>query len=123
MDPVWCYACHIDASGISAPGAWGLSTADHEPDVRFRGPMHPDQADELRFLCAEFGAEFDGTLSEGQAAIVIHSFLDEPATDAQTRSLAWLSERLGSPMEEGLTYGKARSAIRRAIALRGLRSA
>lgn len=123
MDRSWCYPCRIENGGVSARAGWGLDTAEHSPDARHGGPMASDQAEELRFLCAEFGADFDPTLTEGEAAIVIHSFLDEPLSEAQERSLGWLSERVGSELEPGLTYGKARSAIRRFIALRGLRSA
>lgn len=123
MDPGWCYPCRIEGSGVPAHAAWGLDTADHDPDPGLAGPQCPDQEHELRFLCTEFGAEFDGALTEGEAAIVIRSFLDEAPTDHQARTLAWLCERMGSPLETGLTYGKARSAIRRFIAVRGLRSA
>jgi hypothetical protein len=123
MDPGWCYPCRIESSGVSARAAWGLDTAEHAPDVRHGGPMAPDQAEELRFLCAEFDVTFDPSLTEGEAAIVVHSFLDEPPSDEQERSLGWLCERVGAQTEPGLTYGKARSSIRRFIALRGLRSA
>jgi hypothetical protein len=123
MDPAWCYPCRIEASGVPARAAWGLDTVDHEPDPRFGGPPCRDQQRELRFLCTDFGADFDGSLTEGETAIVIHSFLDESPSEQQERTLGWLCERLGSAVEPGLTYGKARSAIRRFVALRGLRSA
>jgi hypothetical protein len=123
MDPVWCYPCRIDGSGVSARAGWGLDTAEHEPDTRHAGPMTSDQREELRFLCGEFEVSFDGGLTEGEAAIVVHSFLDEPMSISQRRTLGWLSERVGSTVDDDLSYGKARSAIRRFIALRGLRSA
>ena len=124
MEPAWCYLCLVESSGVDPRAAWGLDTADHEPDPdEAPGPMHPDQAAELRFLCAEFRYAFSTDLSEGQAAMLVHSFLDEPMSEPQERTLAWLSERAGAPMEPGLTYGRARSAIRRLVALKGLRSA
>lgn len=123
MDPAWCYPCRIEGSEVPASAGWGLDTVDHEPDARFDGPPCRSQQQELRFLCAEFDAEFDGSLTEGETAIVIHSFLDESLSEQQERTLDWLCGRLGSPVESGLTYGKARSTIRRLVALRGLRSA
>jgi hypothetical protein len=123
MEPVWCYPCRIDASEVSARAGWGLDTAEFEPDVRHAGPMAPEQAEELRFLCGEFQAEFDGSLTQGEAAIVVESFLNEPLSFEQECTLTWLSERVGATHEVGLSYGQARSTIRRLIALRGLRSA
>jgi hypothetical protein len=65
----------------------------------------------------------DPSLTEGEATEVIHSFLDEAMSAGQERTLRWLTERTGAPFEGGLTYAQARSAIRRHVASRGLRSA
>lgn len=123
MDPGWCYPCRLDASGVAPHAAWGLDTAEHEPDLRHDGPMGPDQVAEVRFLCGEFGEPFDPKLTEGEAAVVVHSFLDEPMSESQARTLAWLSERAGIVMDADLNYGRARTTVRRLLAVRGLRSA
>jgi hypothetical protein len=123
MEAERCYRCRLERSGEDPRAVWGLDTAEHAEDLALSGPMTPDQAGELRFLCAEFGEAFDPTLTEGEAAIVVSTFLDEPMSDAQAATLAWLSERAGAEAPTDLTYGKARSAIRRLVALRGLRSA
>ncbi len=102
---------------------WGLETAEHTGDLTLAGAMAPDQAAELRFLCQEFGEAFDATLTEGEAAVVIGTFLDEPMSESQASTLGWLTERTGGEPPGELSYGKARSAIRRLVALRGLRSA
>jgi hypothetical protein len=123
MDTAWCYQCRVEAAGEDARAVWGLETAEHEDDLELSGPMTPHQRAELRFLCAEFGEAFDGSLTEGEAAVVTGTFLDEPMSEPQRASLAWLSERAGAEAPDALTYGQARSVIRRLIALRGLRSA
>ena len=123
MDGAWCYRCRVESCGEDPRAAWGLDTAEHDDDLSLIGPMTADQAAELRFLCAEFGEAFDPTLTEGEAAIVVGTFLDEPMSASQSATLAWLSERSGAEAPTGLTYGTARSAIRRLVALRGLRSA
>ena len=123
MEAVRCYRCRVEGCGEEPRAAWGLDTAEHDDDLSLTGPMTPDQAAELRFLCCEFGEGFDDTLTEGEAAVVVGTFLDEPMSDPQFATLAWLSERAGAEAPTDLTYGQARSAIRRLVALRGLRSA
>jgi Protein of unknown function (DUF3072) len=124
MDVGWCYLCRIDRSGVDPRAAWGLDVLDDEDDPLQRtGPMQPSQEGFLRFLCQEFGEVFDDTLTEGEATLVVESFLDEPMSDAQGRTLAWLAEQAGATVDEDLTYGQARTQIRRLVALRGLRSA
>ena len=124
MEPTWCYLCRIDASGVDPRSAWGLDAIDgvEDPDLH-PGPMRLGQSAYLRFLCGEFQEIFDASLTEGQAVLVIESFLDEPLDESQGRTLEWLCERAGVPAEDGLTYGQARTKIRRLVAVRGLRSA
>ena len=81
------------------------------------------QASYLRFLCDEFGETFDASLTDGQSAIVVASFIDEPMTEAQARTLFFLSQAVGMEAQTGLTYGQARSKIRSLVAIRGLKSA
>ncbi|HEX9299042.1 MAG TPA: hypothetical protein VF968_02820 [Actinomycetota bacterium] len=81
------------------------------------------QASYLRFLCEEFDEIFDPSLTDGESAIVVESFLDEPMTDSQARTLFFLSQVVGAEADTGLTYGQARSKIRSLVALRGLKSA
>ena len=123
MEPAWCYRCRVEGCGEDPRAAWGLETAEHRDDLALTGPMTPDQASELRFLCGEFGETFDATLTEGEAAVIVGTFLDEPMSQEQAATLTWLSERTGAEAPSELTYGQARSAIRRLVALRGLRSA
>ena len=125
MDQTWCYLCRVDGSGADPRSAWGLDVWDASPlpwERRIE-PMTPTQKGYLRFLCREFGAEFDATLSEGETDVVIESFLDEPMNESQARTLEWLSAQAGKPFDAGLTYGEARGQIRKLVALRGLRSA
>lgn len=124
MEPAWCYLCRIDASGVDPHSAWGLDAIDGVDDPGLHpGPMRLGQSAYLRFLCGEFQEVFDASLTEGQAALVIESFLDESMDESQGRTLGWLSERAGAPADDGLTYGQARTKIRRLVALRGLKSA
>jgi hypothetical protein len=124
MDPGWCYLCRIDLSGVEPRAAWGLDAMDDDAlTAGNTDPMTRSQAAYLRFLCEEFGYEFDQGLSAGDAAVVIESFMNEQPSDSQGRTLAWLSEHAGVPVETGLTYGQARTKIRRLVALRGLKSA
>jgi hypothetical protein len=124
MEPDWCYLCRIEASGVDPRAAWGLDVWDEEGDPEDRiGPMTPARAAYLRFLCEEYGDTFDPTLNDGESAIVLESFLDEPMTDAQARTVFFLSQIAGSEPETELTYGQARSKIRRLVAQRGLKSA
>jgi hypothetical protein len=124
MEQDWCYLCRIDASGVDPRAAWGLDVWDDEGDPEDRiGPMAPSRAAYLRFLCEEFGDTFDPTLNDGESSIVLESLLAEPMTDPQARTLFFLSQSAGSDPEAHLTYGEARSKIRRLVAHRGLRSA
>ena len=81
--------------------------------------MSADVADYLRFLCEEMGLQFDPTFTQRQAALVIESFLLDPATPNQQETLA----HLGIGETDDLGYAAARTKIRRLVALRGLRSA
>ena len=51
------------------------------------------------------------------------SFLEEPMTEPQSRTLGWFAEHGIGTAGASLTYGEARQTIRRLVALRGLRSA
>jgi hypothetical protein len=126
LDPGWCYLCRIDGAGVEPHVAWGLEDWDPEQlDTwdRAIGPMTAVQAAYLQFLCTEFGLPFDGTLTQGEVALVVDSFGDEPMSEAQALTLEQLAARAGAPMPEGLTYGEARVQIRRLVALQGLRAA
>jgi hypothetical protein len=123
MEAAWCYLCRIDASGADSHTAWGLDAFD-PPDVPDDdGGMTEAQSGHLRFLCQEFGAPFDASLSREHAALEIANLIAHPMPDSQARTLAWLSERQGTPVDPTLTYSQARTAIRRLVALRGLKSA
>ncbi len=125
MDPSWCYLCRIDNSGVDAHTAWGLDD-DDAPTIdsfeAFIDPMSTTQARYVAFLCGEFGVTFDPTLNEGEGAVIVISFLDEPMTASQTQTLEWLVEHGGGAVDAHLTYGEARARIRRLVALRGLKS-
>jgi hypothetical protein len=123
MDPAWCYLCRVDGFGVDPRLLWGIAVDDELEDRRSsEAPMSLELHGYLRFLGEEFGEAFDPTLSEGESAIVIGSYLSEPATEPQRTTLAWLAERCGIAVEEGLSYGVARMKIRRMVAMRGLRS-
>jgi hypothetical protein len=126
MEPTWCYLCRIEASGVDPHVAWGLEDEDG-PTVddyeTYTGPMSAARVRYLRFLCEEFGVAFDDTLNEGEAAVVTISFLEEPMTDPQARTLAWFADHGNGAGDPSLTYGEARQKIRRLVALRGLKSA
>jgi len=85
--------------------------------------MRLSQASYLRFLCEEFEETFDPSLTDGESAIVVESFLDEPMTDSQARTLFFLSQIVGTEADTGLTYGQARTKIRGMVAIRNLKSA
>jgi hypothetical protein len=125
MDLRWCYLCHVEESLADPRAVWGLDVWDapEQPWERRTEPMTASQAGYLRFLCEEFGDRFDATLTEGEASVVVDSFLDEPMSDRQARTLMWLCEKSGAPMGQGLSYGQARAQIRKLVAIRGLRSA
>jgi hypothetical protein len=124
MEPDWCYLCRIGSSGTDPLAAWGLDGWDDEGDPEDRiGPMSRSRAGYLKFLCEEFGETFDPTLTDGESSIVLESFLAEPMSESQARTLFFLSQLVGAESETGLTYGEARSKIRRLVAHRGLKSA
>ena len=125
MEPAWCYLCRVETSGADPRSAWGLDLEDSPGgawELR-RNPMTDGQSSYLRFLCTEFDEVFDPSLTEGEASVVIESFMGEPMSHEQTRTLAWLCEHSGAEMDPDLPYGKARAEIRRLAALRALRSA
>lgn len=120
MEPTWCYPCRIDAAEGDPQILWGIGLDEDLAALQaMPGPMTPDVVAYMRFLCEEMTLHFDPTFSQHEAALVIESFLKDPATASQTQTL----EALGAPETDGLTYGDARTKIRRQIALRGLRSA
>ncbi|HTG47975.1 MAG TPA: DUF3072 domain-containing protein [Actinomycetota bacterium] len=124
MDAAWCYLCRIERGPADPRVAWGLgSSSPAEDELPASAPMTLGQATYLRSLCEEFEEPFDPGLRAGEAAIVIESFLDEPMTDAQQRTLVWLSEQAGEDAPARLTYGQARSKIRELVVRRGLRTA
>jgi hypothetical protein len=124
MERDWCYLCRVESSGTDPRAAWGLDVWDDEgdPDDRI-GPMSFARAGYLRFLCTEFDETFDPSLTDGESSIVLESFLSEPMSEHQARTLVFLSQLVGVEADGGLTYGEARSKIRRLVARRGLRSA
>ena len=120
MDSTWCYLCRIEAVDVDPQILWGIALDEDLAELRAeRGPMAPDLAGYMRFLCAEMGLGFDPTFTQHEAVLVIQSFLGDPATASQVQTL----EALGLPEGDALTYADARTKIRRQIALRGLRSA
>jgi hypothetical protein len=72
---------------------------------------------------ASYLRSFDPSLTDGESAIVVESFLDEPVADSQARTLFFLSQVVGIQADTGLTYGQARTKIRSLVAIRGLKSA
>ncbi len=124
MEPDWCYLCRVGSSGADPLAAWGVDGWDDEgdPDERI-GPMSLARAGYVRFLCREFGERFDPSLTDGESSIVLESFLAEPMSDSQARTLFFLSHLVGAEPDTDLTYGQARSKIRRLVAHRGLKSA
>ena len=126
MEAAWCYLCRIEACGVAPHVAWGLED-DDAPGVdeyeNFTAPMSAERARYLRFLCDEFDVPFDGSLNEGEAAVVTISFLEEPMSEPQARTLEWFAEHGIGTAGGSLTYGEARQKIRRLVALRGLKSA
>jgi len=121
MDAAWCYLCRVDNEGTDPHVLWGLAFDDDlelletSPD-----PMTPEMAVYLRFLCEELTMRYDDTFTHGEAAMVIQGLLTDPATDAQRRTITALG---GDGATASLSYGEARTMVRRMIALRGLRSA
>lgn len=120
MEPTWCYLCRVDAAEVDPQILWGLGLDEDLAELQTqRGPMTPDVAGYLRFLCDDLNLHFDPTFRQHEAALVIESFLADPATSSQAQTL----DALGVPETDGLSYAEARTKIRRQIALRGLRSA
>ena len=121
MDAAWCYLCRVDDQGTDPHVLWGLAFDDDlelletSPD-----PMSPEMAGYLRFLCDELHMRYDDTFTLGEAAMVIQGLLTDPATDGQRRTITALG---GDGTPDALSYGHARTTVRRMIALRGLRSA
>jgi hypothetical protein len=72
---------------------------------------------------ASYLRSFDPSLTDGESAIVVESFLDEPVADSQARTLFFLSQVVGIQADTGLTYGQARTTIRSLVVIRGLKSA
>ena len=121
MDAAWCYLCRVDNEGTDPHVLWGLAFDDDlELLETSTDAMSPDMAGYLRFLCEELNVGYDGTFTHGEAALVIQGLLTDPASDSQRRTLIALG---GDGTADPLSYGQARTNIRRTIALRGLRSA
>jgi hypothetical protein len=111
----------VDGYGVDPQVLWGLALDDDLEELSERSdPMSEDLAGYLRFFCDEFNFGFDDTFTTGEAATVIWGFLVDQPTDRQRRTIAALD---GTANLDGITYADARTKIRRAIALRGLRSA
>jgi hypothetical protein len=120
MDAAWCYLCRVDDYGVDPRVLWGLALDEDLEALQERpGPMTEDLAGYLRFFCAEFGFGYDDTFNQQEAATVIDGFLGDAATASQRQTI----EALGGGALDALTYGEARTKIRRMVALRGLRSA
>lgn len=121
MDAAWCYLCRVDNEGTDPHVLWGLEFDDDlelletSPDA-----MSPEMAGYLRFLCDELHMRYDDTFTHGEAAMVIQGLLTDPASENQRLTLTALGANTSA---ETLSYGQARTNIRRMIALRGLRSA
>ena len=121
MDAAWCYLCRVDNEGTDPHVLWGLAFDDDLEILETEpGPMLPEMAGYLRFLCDELHMRYDDTFTQGEAALVIQGLLTDPATDSQRRTIAALG---GDGSADAMTYGQARTTVRRMIALRGLRSA
>jgi hypothetical protein len=121
MDEAWCYLCHVDGYGVDPQVLWGLALDDDlEELAQGSSPMGEDLAGYLRFFCEEFRFRYDDTFTQQEAATVIAGFLADAPTESQRQTIAALN---GGDTTEGMTYAEARTKIRRAIALRGLRSA
>ena len=121
MDAAWCYLCRVDNEGTDPHVLWGLAFDDDLEILETEsGPMRPEMAGYLRFLCDELHMRYDDTFTHGEAALVIQGLLTDPATDSQRRTITALG---GDGTADTMTYGQARTTVRRMIALRGLRSA
>ena len=121
MDAAWCYLCRVDDEGTDPHVLWGLAFDDDLEILETEpGPMSAEMAGYLRFLCDDLHMRYDDTFTHGEAALVIQGLLMDPATDSQRRTITALG---GDGTAVTMTYGQARTAVRRMIALRGLRSA
>jgi hypothetical protein len=122
MDAAWCYLCRVDHGGTDAHVLWGLAFDDDlELLETSTDPMSDEMSGYLRFLCDELHMRYDDTFTQGESAMVIQGLLTDPASPSQQQTVAALAgEATGN---ETLTYGQARTKIRRMVALRGLRSA
>ncbi len=127
MDLAWCYLCLIESRGHDPRAAWGLDAVEARETLvedweALDDPMTEPQAEYLRHLCEDFGYGFDPTLTEGEADVLIESFLDEPMNEQQRHTLEWLADKTGTRVDPRSSYGQARATIRRLVALRALRS-
>lgn len=123
MESAWCYLCHVDGYGVDPQIPWGLALDDDLDDLqRSAAPMDEALSAYLRFFCDEFGFGYDETFTTQEAAVVIDGFLADGPTETQRRTIAALADQ-GAADDPDLTYGTARTMIRRMVALRGLRSA
>jgi len=121
MDAAWCYLCRVDNAGTDPHVLWGLAfDEDLELFETSSDAMSAEMAGYLGFLCDELHMRYDDTFTHGEAAMVIQGLLTDPASDSQRRTLGALG---GDGTADTLSYGQARTTIRRMIALRGLRSA
>jgi hypothetical protein len=121
MDAAWCYLCRVDNEGTDPHVLWGLAFDDDlELLETSTEAMTPEMSGYLRFLCDELHMRYDETFTHGEAAMVIQGLLTDPATESQRQTLMALD---GDGSDDALSYGTARTNIRRMIALRGLRSA
>ncbi len=122
MEPAWCYLCRIEASGVDPHVAWGLEDEDGpsvEDYENFTEPMSAARIRYLRFLCDEFGVPFDDALNEGEAAVVTISFLEEPMTESQGRTLEWFAGNgtaLPTPRSRTARHGRRSGASSRSAA-------
>jgi hypothetical protein len=122
MDAALCYLCRVDHGETDAHVLWGLAFDDDlELLETSTDPMSDDMSGYLRFLCDELHMRYDDTFTQGESAMVIQGLLTDPATTSQRQTVAALAGE--SSTDEALTYGQARTKIRRMVALRGLRSA
>ena len=122
MDAAWCYLCRVDHGGTDAHVLWGLAFDDDlELIETSTDPMSDEMSGYLRFICDELHMRFDNTFTQGESAMVLQGLLTDPATTSQRQTIAALAGE--ATTDETLTYGEARTKIRRMVALRGLRSA
>ena len=108
--------------GTDAHVLWGLAFDDDlELLETSTAPMSDEMSGYLRFICDELHMRFDDSFTQGESAMVLQGLLTDPATTSQRQTIAALAGE--ATTDETLTYGEARTKIRRMVALRGLRSA